>query len=90
MKRRRAMSHFGKWFGGHHGSRKHDVHGRDDAAHRQERAAVLCPGCRQANDAAARFCQHCGTGLLPRRCGQCGQEAAAAAKFCAACGTGLR
>lgn len=49
------MSHFGKWFGGHHGSRKHDGHGRDDAAHRQERAAVLCPGCRQANDAARAF-----------------------------------
>ncbi|WP_223253619.1 double zinc ribbon domain-containing protein [Chromobacterium amazonense] len=51
---------------------------------------AACPACRQRNDAAARYCQHCGSGLAPAHCRQCGQRLMATAKFCGECGSGLR
>ncbi|WP_082106990.1 double zinc ribbon domain-containing protein [Chromobacterium vaccinii] len=84
------MGHFGKLFGRHHGCDEH--HGRREGHSAPQPAQTLsasCPSCRRGNDPAARFCQHCGAGLVPRRCGSCGQEAVAAAKFCSHCGAGL-
>ncbi|WP_315970475.1 zinc ribbon domain-containing protein [Variovorax sp. PAMC26660] len=45
-----------------------------------------CPACRTANAPGARFCQQCGTSMLPAACGKCGTTMQAGAKFCGQCG----
>ncbi len=47
---------------------------------------VRCATCGSENDAEARFCSTCGTGLRPV-CASCGVELPPAARFCPACGT---
>ena len=47
---------------------------------------VRCATCGSENDAEARFCSTCGTGLRPV-CAACGLELPPAARFCPACGT---
>ncbi|WP_428037228.1 double zinc ribbon domain-containing protein [Chromobacterium amazonense] len=100
--RKRTMGHFGKWFGRHHGHHGKHHHKQPDCAPSPSPSyappapatpaggMVPCPACRQGNDAAARYCQHCGTGLAPAHCRQCGQRVMATAKFCGECGSGLR
>ncbi len=46
---------------------------------------ALCPSCTEANDAAQRFCGHCGTSLW-LRCASCGQENPPGFRFCGSCG----
>nr|WP_315226802.1 zinc ribbon domain-containing protein [uncultured Albidiferax sp.] len=45
-----------------------------------------CPSCRTLNTANARFCQQCGTSMVPARCAHCGTTMQAGAKFCGQCG----
>ena len=47
---------------------------------------VRCAACGSENDAEARFCSTCGTGLRPV-CASCGVELPPGARFCPACGT---
>jgi len=44
-----------------------------------------CPTCGAANDAAQRFCGHCGA-ALSHRCAACGEENPPGFRFCGACG----
>lgn len=48
-----------------------------------------CPACGAQNAAEAKFCNECGTKLLPEKvfCMNCGAELPGAAKFCNECGT---
>jgi membrane protease subunit (stomatin/prohibitin family) len=50
----------------------------------------ICPQCSAQNVAAAKFCNECGTSLLPVACPKCGHVPQAGAKFCIECGTGLK
>ncbi|MBJ2331280.1 MULTISPECIES: double zinc ribbon domain-containing protein [Dickeya] len=47
---------------------------------------MSCPNCRSLNAATARFCQQCGSSLVPAACPQCGTSVQAGAKFCGQCG----
>jgi hypothetical protein len=51
-------------------------------------AQAQCAKCGQSNDADARFCRNCGTGLS-MACPACGHDNESAAKFCDACGKPL-
>jgi class 3 adenylate cyclase len=44
-----------------------------------------CPNCAELNDAAQRFCGHCGTSLW-RHCASCGQDNPPDFRFCGSCG----
>jgi class 3 adenylate cyclase len=44
-----------------------------------------CPVCGEVNDAAQRFCGHCGTSLW-LKCASCGQENPPGFRFCGSCG----
>ncbi|WP_435889073.1 double zinc ribbon domain-containing protein [Variovorax boronicumulans] len=70
--------------GGHHGSQGGHGYGRD--APPLPPGGSACPACRAVNAAGARFCQQCGTSMLPAACRQCGTALAPGAKFCAQCG----
>lgn len=70
--------------GGHHGSQGGYGYGRD--APPPPPGGSACPACRAVNAAGARFCQQCGTSMLPAACRQCGTAMALGAKFCAQCG----
>jgi membrane protease subunit (stomatin/prohibitin family) len=48
-----------------------------------------CPKCSAQNVAAAKFCNECGTSLMPVACSKCGHVPQAGAKFCIECGTAL-
>jgi membrane protease subunit (stomatin/prohibitin family) len=50
----------------------------------------ICAQCSAQNVAAAKFCNECGTSLLPVACPKCGHVPQAGAKFCIECGTGLK
>lgn len=87
--------------GGHHASKRDHGHGYGHGAPsncESDRAAgwgsapaaapgLACPSCRAPNAASARFCQSCGTSLVPKACSQCRAMLAAGAKFCGECGT---
>ncbi|MFM0334901.1 double zinc ribbon domain-containing protein [Paraburkholderia fungorum] len=45
-----------------------------------------CPACRAFNATNARFCQQCGTSLLPAACSGCQAALPPGAKFCQQCG----
>lgn len=48
---------------------------------------VACPKCQGANEKDARFCSHCGEGMIVEaRCPSCGEGVHADAKFCNECG----
>lgn len=48
---------------------------------------VACPHCHGVNEKDARFCSHCGKGMITeKRCASCGAEMHAEAKFCGECG----
>ncbi|WP_225622386.1 double zinc ribbon domain-containing protein [Musicola keenii] len=47
---------------------------------------MSCPNCRSLNATIARFCQQCGSSLVPADCPQCGTSVQAGAKFCGQCG----
>lgn len=49
-------------------------------------APLVCPACRTANGATARFCQQCGSSLTPAQCAQCGSQVSGGSKFCGQCG----
>ena len=44
-----------------------------------------CPSCAEANDAAQRFCGHCGISLW-LNCTSCGQDNPPGFRFCGSCG----
>ena len=46
---------------------------------------ALCPACGEGNDAAQRFCGHCGASLS-RACAACGHENPPGFRYCGACG----
>ena len=50
--------------------------------------AVICPSCGTENQAGAKFCVECGTGLAAG-CPNCGTINPPGAKFCAECATPL-
>ena len=83
--------------GGHHQHDHHDEHYDRGYGYRAPTNAygnpvsapptgVVCPSCRATNGVGARFCQQCGTSLVPKVCKQCGSTVQAGAKFCAQCG----
>ena len=87
----------GRHGGGHGGS--HDAWGRDNrhgsyddqSGHGMPPSAssstgAPCPQCRAANAQGARFCQQCGTSLMPATCGTCRASISPGAKFCQQCG----
>ena len=47
---------------------------------------VNCSNCQTANGSGVRFCQQCGTSLVPLKCAQCGASVAGGSKFCGQCG----
>ena len=49
-------------------------------------AAIQCTKCQTSNGSGARFCQHCGTSLLPVKCAHCDASMPAGSKFCGQCG----
>jgi hypothetical protein len=50
---------------------------------------LICMRCNHANEAGAKFCGECGTGLLRRFCRQCHAVNDAASHFCQSCGVAL-
>ncbi|WP_231586622.1 double zinc ribbon domain-containing protein [Cupriavidus basilensis] len=74
--------------GGNHGS------GYGDSGHRydnppappQNYAGLTCPICGVVSAQGARFCQQCGSSLVPAPCTQCGTALSQNAKFCGSCG----
>ena len=46
---------------------------------------MTCPRCRAQNEAAAKFCEECGSPLA-RTCPHCQKPLSAKAKFCPGCG----
>jgi class 3 adenylate cyclase len=48
-------------------------------------ARAPCPNCAELNDAAQRFCGHCGTSLW-LNCASCGQDNPPDFRFCGSCG----
>ncbi|HEX6720161.1 MAG TPA: zinc ribbon domain-containing protein [Burkholderiaceae bacterium] len=50
---------------------------------------LICMRCNHANEAGAKFCGECGTGLLRRFCRQCHAVNDAASHFCQSCGLAL-
>jgi class 3 adenylate cyclase len=46
---------------------------------------VRCPACSEVNDAAQRFCGHCGA-ALSHPCAACGEDNPPGFRFCGACG----
>ena len=50
---------------------------------------MRCPICGTQNRAGARFCNECGTRLIPAACPACGATNRPDAKFCNECGTEL-
>jgi membrane protease subunit (stomatin/prohibitin family) len=51
-------------------------------------ARLRCPKCGQSNDADAKFCRNCGTGL-GTACPSCGHLNEAEASFCDTCGKAI-
>jgi len=51
-------------------------------------AATLqaCGACNATNEVGARFCQQCGTSLLPITCSGCNTQLTPGMKFCGQCG----
>jgi class 3 adenylate cyclase/tetratricopeptide (TPR) repeat protein len=47
---------------------------------------VVCSTCGSANNAGAKFCSECGSGLS-QSCAACGATLASGARFCSNCGT---
>jgi hypothetical protein len=50
---------------------------------------LICMRCNHANEAGAKFCGECGTGLLRRFCRECHAVNDAASHFCQSCGLAL-
>ncbi|WP_454688215.1 zinc-ribbon domain-containing protein [Achromobacter aloeverae] len=85
--------------GGHHGDRSgHGGHGHGAGQDYHDGRGntggvpasaprVTCPSCQLSNASNARFCQSCGTSLVPSSCKQCGTSLQAGAKFCSQCGS---
>ena len=55
-------------------------------------ATVACPSCGAAVTANSKFCNECGSKLVPSKpvCPQCGAEQNVGARFCSECGTPLQ
>src|SRR5262245_32960845 len=49
---------------------------------------MRCARCQAENDAAARFCEHCGA-RLEQVCSSCGEPVTPGKKFCRSCGASL-
>ena len=49
-------------------------------------ATIRCANCQTANGSGARFCQQCGTSLLPEKCAHCDASMPGGSKFCGQCG----
>ena len=74
--------------GGHHGNGYGDSgngYGNPPAPP-QSYARHPCPTCGVVGVNGARFCQQCGSSLVPTPCTQCGTALAQDAKFCGRCG----
>lgn len=87
--------------GGHHGKGMRRGHGGDhhgngygDSGYGygnpvtppQNYAGLTCPACGVVSMQGARFCQQCGSSLVPAPCTQCGTALPQDAKFCGSCG----
>lgn len=94
------MSIFEKLMGGGHGRRHggghHERYDNSPPANQAETwgrapqsAAVptmACIACGTGNSPTARFCQQCGTSLIPVQCQGCNAEMLGGMKFCGKCG----
>ncbi|WP_376750767.1 zinc ribbon domain-containing protein [Comamonas terrigena] len=85
------MSFFERLLGGHHRSGDHHGknyhHGRTPVNGELGSASgTNCPKCRNINSAQSKFCQQCGTGLIPSACNSCGSLNQVGARFCNQCG----
>lgn len=47
---------------------------------------AICPSCQTLNGNGARFCQQCGTSMLPGKCTHCNATVPGGTKFCGQCG----
>ncbi|WP_226858713.1 zinc ribbon domain-containing protein [Diaphorobacter aerolatus] len=50
-------------------------------------AGISCKNCGASVQQGARFCQQCGTSVVPTVCAQCQTPLQPGAKFCNQCGT---
>ncbi|WP_369831420.1 zinc ribbon domain-containing protein [Dickeya sp. Secpp 1600] len=88
-----SMGIFDKLLGGHHGKGHHGHHHNNEhhSSHGSyptvNHAGVSCPNCRSLHAPTARFCQQCGSSLVPAVCPQCSTSVQAGAKFCGQCGS---
>lgn len=86
------MSFLDRIFGNHHGEHHDSRHGSHGGGYgngmppRGNNGGIGCPNCRVLNAPGARFCQQCGTSLVPAACTQCGAKLQAGTKFCGQCG----
>lgn len=74
--------------GGHHGNGYGDAgygYGNSPAPP-QNQGGLNCPTCGVVSAQGTRFCQQCGSSLVPVPCTQCGTSLARDAKFCGSCG----
>ncbi len=85
------MGLFDKIFGGHHGGGHGGGHGGyggygGGAPPAANNAGIGCPSCNTLNAPGSRFCQQCGSSLVPALCTQCAAPLQAGTKFCGKCG----
>lgn len=83
------MGFLDKLLGLHHGRGKSGYgHHGSGQSYAEPTGRVGCPTCGEGNDVRARFCQQCGTSMLPvpRSCQKCGHPQQPGSKFCAQCG----
>lgn len=81
--------HGGGHHGGHHGGHYGNYGGGgygNGAPPPSGNGGIGCPSCNALNAPSAKFCQQCGTSLVPAACKQCNTTLPPGAKFCSRCG----
>ncbi|WP_354677266.1 zinc ribbon domain-containing protein [Cupriavidus plantarum] len=77
-------SRSGHYSGGHDGYDR--GYGPQSGAPITGRTGQSCSNCGTIGAQGARFCQQCGSSLMPLSCSQCGTALPNGAKFCVSCG----
>ena len=60
--------------------------GQNFSNNEQNQGGISCPSCAKENAMGTKFCQECGTPLLPKMCPDCHAPLNPGAKFCNECG----
>lgn len=62
------------------------VEGQNPVNNEHGQGVAICPNCAKENAVGTKFCQECGTSLVPKMCPECNVPLNQGAKFCNECG----